>query len=160
MTMRLTREIDRLCRSAGGNATDILTGKRPTSSTGWWPTSTKRNTTVHLLYYIYADDETGRRRRRGARPGGGPRCEVPGNFVDAVGSKKMSSAGWRVACAKNGASDVHEVLPVGIFRRSFARMDLRNHRKLAGHRRKARLYRFPEHRQCRLRPQGPLPGTT
>ncbi len=83
---------------------------------------------VHLLFYIYADDATGRRvadalQRAAAR---GVACRL---LVDAVGSRtmlktlapRMRQAGVRVEAA----------LPVGVFRRQAARIDLRNHRKVA-----------------------------
>lgn len=83
---------------------------------------------VHLLFYIYRDDQTGRRLadalcRAAAR---GVDCRV---LVDAVGSwrvvgslpQRFDDAGVRFALA----------LPVNPIRRKFARIDLRNHRKLA-----------------------------
>ncbi len=83
---------------------------------------------VHLLYYIFADDETGHRvvealTRAVAR---GVKCRA---LIDAVGSRpffktlapKMREAGILVQAA----------LPVNLFRRKAARIDLRNHRKLA-----------------------------
>lgn len=83
---------------------------------------------VHLLYYIYADDETGRRvaEALGRAVARGVKCRV---LLDAVGSKRMLKT-LAPALREQGV-DVREVLPVGIFRRRFARMDLRNHRKLA-----------------------------
>ena len=83
---------------------------------------------VHLLFYIFADDETGRRVaealiRAEAR---GVTCRV---LVDAVGSRSMfKTLGPELARA---GVEVCEMLPVGLFRRRMARMDLRNHRKLA-----------------------------
>ncbi|MBN1908613.1 MAG: cardiolipin synthase [Pirellulales bacterium] len=83
---------------------------------------------VHLLYYIYADDATGRRvadalARAVER---GVTCRV---LVDAVGSRPMLK---RLApkMAAQGVQ-VHAALPVNLFRRRAARLDLRNHRKLA-----------------------------
>jgi len=83
---------------------------------------------VHLLYYIFADDETGRKvadalARAVAR---GVKCRV---LVDAVGSRPMLK---RLAprMIEQGV-DLHAALPVNLFRRRFARLDLRNHRKLA-----------------------------
>lgn len=83
---------------------------------------------VHLLFYIYGNDETGRRvadalARATER---GVRCRV---LVDAVGSRpmlrnlrpKMESQGIEVLAA----------LPVNPLRRRMARIDLRNHRKIA-----------------------------
>jgi cardiolipin synthase len=83
---------------------------------------------VHLLFYIFADDETGHRvvaalARAVER---GVTCRV---LADGVGSwsmfkglgKQMTGQGIQLC----------EMLPVNFFRRTLARMDLRNHRKLA-----------------------------
>ena len=85
---------------------------------------------VHLLYYIFSNDPTGRviadaviqASRRGVK------CRV---LADAMASRKffhhtglsteLTAAGVQVAAA----------LPVAPLRRRMARMDLRNHRKLA-----------------------------
>jgi cardiolipin synthase len=85
---------------------------------------------VHLLYFIFAGDQTGQRVvdaiERAA--GRGVKCRL---LVDALGSraflrrpgmgKKLSAAGVDVAAA----------LPVAPLRRGLARIDFRNHRKLA-----------------------------
>ncbi len=83
---------------------------------------------VHLLFYIYRNDRVGRRvagamARAEQR---GVQCRV---LVDAVGSRGMlrSMAPWMA----NQGIQVHGVLPVNPLRRVLARMDLRNHRKLA-----------------------------
>jgi cardiolipin synthase A/B len=83
---------------------------------------------VHLLFYIFADDGTGRRvadalARAAAR---GVKCRV---LVDAVGSRPLFKrlARWMI----ERGIDVRQALPVGLFRRRMARIDLRNHRKLA-----------------------------
>jgi cardiolipin synthase len=83
---------------------------------------------VHLLYYIYANDETGRKVadalvRAVAR---GVKCRL---LVDGVGSRPMLKT-LAPKLARQGI-DVHAALPVNLFRRGFARLDLRNHRKLA-----------------------------
>jgi cardiolipin synthase len=83
---------------------------------------------VHLLFYIYADDQTGRRvadalARAVQR---GVKCRV---LVDSVGSTRMlKRLGPRMVAQ---GVQLRETLPVGIFRRRMARIDLRNHRKLA-----------------------------
>lgn len=83
----------------------------------------------HLLFYIFMNDGTGRRvaealQRAAAR---GVECRV---LLDAVGSAsllaspivdRMRDAGVRVVAA----------LPANLLRAAFARLDLRNHRKLA-----------------------------
>ncbi len=83
---------------------------------------------VHLLFYIFASDDTGRRvadalARAVQR---GVKCRV---LVDAVGSRPMLK---RLAprMIREGI-ELHAALPVNLFRRRVARMDLRNHRKLA-----------------------------
>ncbi|MBN2216957.1 MAG: cardiolipin synthase [Pirellulales bacterium] len=83
---------------------------------------------VHLLYYIFSNDRTGRKiaealARAVAR---GVKCRV---LVDAVGSRPMLKRLAR-RMIEDGI-ELHPALPVSLFRRSFARLDLRNHRKLA-----------------------------
>lgn len=83
---------------------------------------------VHLVTYIFAVDDTGldvaNALMRAA--GRGVRCRV---LMDAVGS----SRGLKRLAPKLRAKgvEVHAALPVGLFRRSTARFDLRNHRKVA-----------------------------
>ncbi len=83
---------------------------------------------VHLLFYIYASDATGRRVAEALRraAGRGVACRV---LVDAVGSRRMLK---RLAPELIGHGvEVCAALPVGLFRRRMARIDLRNHRKIA-----------------------------
>ncbi len=83
---------------------------------------------VHLLYYIFASDETGRRVSEALRRAvfRGVKCRL---LVDAVGSRPFLK---RDAAALAAAGvELHAALPVGLFRRRMARIDLRNHRKLA-----------------------------
>jgi cardiolipin synthase len=83
---------------------------------------------VHLLFYIYANDATGRKvhdalvqaRQRGVT------CRV---LVDAVGSRPMIKR-LGPEMMQSGI-EVRQSLPVGLFRRQFERVDLRNHRKIA-----------------------------
>ena len=83
---------------------------------------------VHLLFYIFADDATGRRvadaLARAAKRG--VKCRV---LVDAVGSRPMFKRLAR-RMIEQGV-EVRQALQVGLFRRQMARIDLRNHRKLA-----------------------------
>ena len=83
---------------------------------------------VHMLFYIFEADETGRRvadaLARAARRG--VECRV---MMDAVGSKH-GLRGLAPGLRKEGV-EVQEMLPAGLFRRSTARFDLRNHRKIA-----------------------------
>jgi cardiolipin synthase len=81
-----------------------------------------------MLFYIFEADETGRRvadaLARAARRG--VECRV---MMDAVGSKH-GLRGLAPGLRKEGV-EVQEMLPAGLFRRSTARFDLRNHRKIA-----------------------------
>ncbi|MGW8257627.1 MAG: cardiolipin synthase, partial [Thermoguttaceae bacterium] len=83
---------------------------------------------VHLLFYIFVDDSTGRRvaealYRAVSR---GVRCRV---LADGVGSRPLFKRLGKEMIAQG--VDLREALPVGLFRRRMARLDLRNHRKLA-----------------------------
>ena len=83
---------------------------------------------VHLLFYIYRDDATGRRvaealARAEQR---GVQCRV---LVDAAGSRRLIGSLPRYF-AEHGI-ECHWVLPVNPIRSRLARVDLRNHRKLA-----------------------------
>jgi cardiolipin synthase len=83
---------------------------------------------VHLLYFIFADDAAtapviaalGRATQRGVT------CRV---LVDALGSRFALST-LRPKLTALGV-EVKHMLPVGFFRRRKARLDLRNHRKIA-----------------------------
>ncbi len=82
----------------------------------------------HLLYFIYLDDGSGRRvadaLRRAA--GRGVECRL---LVDAVGSRAFLRSGLRRSLEAAGVR-VEAALPASLFRVAFARIDLRNHRKL------------------------------
>ncbi|GAB6164393.1 cardiolipin synthase [Thermostilla marina] len=83
---------------------------------------------VHLLFFIFRDDDVGRRvaealvraKQRGAT------CRV---LADGVGSRRMFRTLGRWMRAHG--VEVHPILPVRIYRLPFARLDLRDHRKLA-----------------------------
>jgi cardiolipin synthase A/B len=83
---------------------------------------------VHLLYYIFADDATGRRvleaLARAVKRG--VVCRV---LIDALGARKA----LRTLLPKLTEAGViaHRVLPAGLLRLWGARVDLRNHRKIA-----------------------------
>lgn len=83
---------------------------------------------VHLLYYIFADDRTGNRV-------GDALIRAAGRSVECcVLIDSMASAGARKHLAprlRKAGVEVRELLPVGLFRRNAARLDLRNHRKIA-----------------------------
>ncbi|MGD1276829.1 MAG: cardiolipin synthase [Tepidisphaeraceae bacterium] len=85
---------------------------------------------VHLLYYIFACDAPARRvvdallgaARRGVK------CRV---LADAVASRVFFGRRGLAKTLVNGGVQVAAALPVALIRRRLARMDLRNHRKLA-----------------------------
>ncbi len=83
---------------------------------------------VHLLFYIFADDPTGLSVSDALirAAGRGVACRV---LIDAVGGEQgLKRLGPRMRAA---GVEVHAMLPVGLFRRSAGRFDLRNHRKIA-----------------------------
>jgi cardiolipin synthase len=83
---------------------------------------------IHLLFYMFADDSAtapviaalARASRRGIR------CRV---LIDSVGSRSALST--LIPKLKASGVAVREMLPVGLFRWGSARVDLRNHRKIA-----------------------------
>lgn len=82
---------------------------------------------AHLLFYIFEDDPTGRSvadalSRASKR---GVACRL---LIDAVGGEG-GLAGLAPRMRADGI-DVRAMLPVGLFRRSAGRFDLRNHRKI------------------------------
>jgi len=83
---------------------------------------------VHLLFYIFKDDEVGRRVGEALirATGRGVICRV---LADAVGSRKLFR---RLAPSLRRAGvRILPALPATLWRLPFARLDLRNHRKLA-----------------------------
>lgn len=85
---------------------------------------------VHLLYYIFMGDAVGQRvgqalERASAR---GVTCRV---LVDAVGSRQMFRQIRRSWRPRGERITVVPALRANLLRRRFARLDLRNHRKLA-----------------------------
>jgi cardiolipin synthase len=83
---------------------------------------------VHLLFYIFKDDSVGRRvaealARAAAR---GVACRV---LADGVGSRQLFRrlAPW----LRQHGVRIFAILPATLWRLPFARLDLRNHRKLA-----------------------------
>lgn len=84
---------------------------------------------VHLLYYIFRDDTLGSRvcdaLRRAAGRGVAVRL-----LVDAVGSRAFLGSSTCADLCELGCQ-VTAALPVAPLRRRLARLDLRNHRKLA-----------------------------
>ncbi len=83
---------------------------------------------AHLAYYIYGVDPTAQRVTDALvrAAGRGVQCRL---LADAVGSRALFK---EQADALRGAGvELVEALPVGLLRRRAARIDLRNHRKLA-----------------------------
>jgi cardiolipin synthase len=83
---------------------------------------------IHLLYYIFSNDAVGRRVADAliAAAQRGVTCRL---LMDAVGSKRALR---RLAPRLRAAGvEVHATMAVGLFRRNAARIDLRNHRKIA-----------------------------
>ncbi|MBN1396040.1 MAG: cardiolipin synthase [Pirellulales bacterium] len=82
---------------------------------------------VHLLFYIFQDDAVGRRVADALvrAVGRGVTCRV---LADAVGSRRLFK---RLApeLRRRGVR-IYPVLPANLWRLPFARLDLRNHRKL------------------------------
>jgi cardiolipin synthase A/B len=113
--------------SFGGNAAEIMVDYDGILARLAADIDQSRNH-VHLLYYIFADDTAtapviaalGRAAKRGVA------CRV---LVDALGYR----AALHILIPKLTALgvDVREMLPVGLFNRKRARLDLRNHRKIA-----------------------------
>ncbi len=87
---------------------------------------------VHLLYYIYEPDAVGRRVAEALKraSGRGVACRV---LLDAVGSRRALRWGSQGVAGELLAAGVRclPALPVAPLRRGLARLDLRNHRKLA-----------------------------
>jgi cardiolipin synthase len=85
---------------------------------------------VHLLYYIFQPDHTGGRIAqaliRAAGRGLGVRL-----LADDVGSRALFLEEELLARLRDAGVEVRPALPVSPWRRGLARIDLRNHRKLA-----------------------------
>jgi cardiolipin synthase len=82
----------------------------------------------HLLFYIFLDDRSGRLVAEAlARAAGrGVECRV---LIDAVGSRSLRKSKARRTMEHAGVRVV-EALPANAIRMLFARLDLRNHRKI------------------------------
>lgn len=83
---------------------------------------------VHLLTYIYRDDATGRKvaEALGRAAGRGVACRV---LADGSGSADFF--GTLAPRMREHGIEVRDALPSKYFRRTLARIDVRNHRKLA-----------------------------
>ncbi len=82
---------------------------------------------VHMLFYIFAADATGLKVLKALERASqrGVQCRL---LVDGVGSRRMSKM-WRSRILQSGI-EFGVALPVGVVRSLFARVDLRNHRKV------------------------------
>ncbi|MCH2137841.1 MAG: cardiolipin synthase [Phycisphaerales bacterium] len=89
---------------------------------------TAATSSVHVLTYIFLDDDTGRRFADALIAAAQRGVDVR-LLVDAVGSKRMLRSTLPAAMRQAGVQ-VHEMLPASPLRVAFARMDLRNHRKI------------------------------
>ncbi len=126
-------DFELLCRRVGGSPALGGNSVEPLADTDAFLTRLSEEIdaaerTVHALYYIFGTDGGARRVidaiERAAKRG--VRCRV---LVDAVGSKRfMRTVAPRLRAA---GVECSACLPVGLFRRALARIDLRNHRKLA-----------------------------
>ncbi|MDP9174637.1 MAG: cardiolipin synthase [Planctomycetota bacterium] len=85
---------------------------------------------VNLLYYIFAEDASAERVTNAMlnAAGRGVRCRL---LADAIASRKIFRTNGLASELVAGGVQVAMALPVAPIRRRFARMDLRNHRKLA-----------------------------
>lgn len=83
---------------------------------------------VHLLFYIFEDDTVGQRVGEALvrAAGRGVECRL---LADAVGSRLFFRS-LAAEIARSGV-EIAACLPVGLMRRRMARIDMRNHRKLA-----------------------------
>ncbi len=114
-------------RTLGGNSLQLMTDTQDVIDTLVAEIDAAQHH-VHLLYYIFANDETGQRvadalARAVTR---GVKCRA---LIDAVGSRPF----FKTLAPRMRAQGivVQAALPVSLFRRKAARIDLRNHRKLA-----------------------------
>jgi cardiolipin synthase len=83
----------------------------------------------HLLFYLFLDDHSGRRVAR-ALMDAAARGVAARLLVDAVGSRPFTRSALIRELREAGVSVV-EALPTNALRLLFARLDLRNHRKIA-----------------------------
>jgi cardiolipin synthase len=111
----------------GGNAVELLVDYKGTIDRLVLDIDRAKNH-VHLLFYIFLDDRTtapviealGRAAKRGVR------CRV---LADSLGS--LTTVRALVGKLTSLGVAVHEMLPVRLSPRKMARVDLRNHRKIA-----------------------------
>jgi len=126
------RDLEILCRRTGGSRALAGNSAAPITEMDEFVRVLARDidaaeSSVHLLFYIWGCDDTARviddALVRAAERGVAVRV-----LVDAVGSKTFLQE--RRAVLEKAGVRVAACLPVSPFRRVFARVDLRNHRKL------------------------------
>lgn len=114
--------------ASAGNAVELVSGAEEYADRLVHEISRARER-CHLLYYIVHDDEVGQRMAAALEDAvdRGVTCRL---LADAVGSKLFFRGKLSKRLAKAGVQVV-PLLPVGPLRALAARMDLRNHRKIA-----------------------------
>ncbi|MCE9591268.1 MAG: cardiolipin synthase [Planctomycetes bacterium] len=113
----------------GGNTVDWLPDQRETIARLIADIDAARHH-VHMVYYIFGDDATGRgvveALLRAVKRG--VICRV---LADAAGSRGFFARQGPAARLREGGVQVWPALPVAPLRRGLARLDIRNHRKIA-----------------------------
>jgi len=126
------RDLVRLCERTGGSRALAGNSARPITDMKDFVDALvadidEARSSVHLIFYIWGCDSTARAVElallRAVKRGVTVRI-----LIDAVGSKKMLQTRRRELT--NAGVEIAACLPVSPFRRAFARVDLRNHRKL------------------------------
>ncbi len=114
-------------RALGGNALELISDTDEMTHRLIQDIDAARQR-IHMVFYIYLGDATGRRLgealiRAAER---GVECRV---LLDGVGSRDFLKSELREEMNRRGVNVV-EALPTSVLRLPFARMDLRNHRKI------------------------------
>ena len=111
----------------GGNALELF-GHGPDFITRVIDDIEAATDSIHVLTYIFLPDDVGRAMTT-ALIAAAQRGVPVRLLVDAVGSKLLMKSPLRKRLVEGGVQ-LHEMLPASPLRIAFARMDLRNHRKL------------------------------
>lgn len=127
--LRTSRLVERLGDFAhlGGNRVELLPDYQPALDRLVQDIDAAQHH-VHLLFYIFAPDATGRKVASAVERAARRRvsCRVLMDAVGSAGGLRHLAPGLRQA-----GVEVIAVLKVDYFRRNAARLDLRNHRKIA-----------------------------
>ncbi|MDX1683502.1 MAG: cardiolipin synthase, partial [Phycisphaeraceae bacterium] len=129
--MPLVREAEKVCGLPilAGNHVEFLEDTQPTVDRLVADIDAAEHH-VHLLFYIYEPDAVGTRvtaaLERAVSRGVAVRL-----MADAAGSRSLFAYTGPAAAMREAGIEVVPALPVKPFRRRLARMDIRNHRKLA-----------------------------